>query len=156
MLTIKNNTALWVWTAQHCCLLLLHIRLIQSITALLGSHVRCSTVALKCSQQKRGPETPSVKGRIWVRRLQIFCIFVLLLVFQVLSSTAEDFFSPILTQISQDMGLPPRFAGGELEHSCSDSFLAALLGQYSHTIKLFAQKEMYVSLLNGTTCSSRV
>ena len=43
---------------------------------------------------------------------QVFCGFVLLLVFRVLGSTAEDFFSPILTQISQDMGLPPRFAGG--------------------------------------------
>ena len=38
----------------------------------------------------------------------------LLLLFRVLSSTAENFFSPILTQLSQEMGLPPRFAGGVL------------------------------------------
>lgn len=36
----------------------------------------------------------------------------LLLLFRTLGSTAENFFSPILTQISQEMGLPPRFAGG--------------------------------------------
>ena len=36
----------------------------------------------------------------------------LLLLFRVLGSTAENFFSPILTQLSQEMGLPPRFAGG--------------------------------------------
>lgn len=38
----------------------------------------------------------------------------LFLLFRVLSSTAENFFSPILTQLSQEMGLPPRFAGGVL------------------------------------------
>ena len=36
----------------------------------------------------------------------------LLLLFRVLGSTAENFFSPILTQLSQEIGLPPRFAGG--------------------------------------------
>ena len=41
-------------------------------------------------------------------------MLLLLLLFRILSSTAEDFFSPILTQLSQELGLPPRFAGGEL------------------------------------------
>lgn len=44
--------------------------------------------------------------------LQLACIFALLLLFRVLGSTAEDFFSPILTQLSQELGLPPRLAGG--------------------------------------------
>ena len=35
-----------------------------------------------------------------------------LLVFRLLSTTAEEFFSPILTQISQDFYFPPRLAGG--------------------------------------------
>ncbi len=39
--------------------------------------------------------------------------FVAVLIFRLLGSTADSFFSPILTQISQDLGLPPRFAGGE-------------------------------------------
>ena len=37
---------------------------------------------------------------------------LLVLLFRMLSSTAEDFFSPLLTQLSQELGLPPRFAGG--------------------------------------------
>ena len=36
-----------------------------------------------------------------------------LLVFRLLSTTAEEFFSPILTQISQDFYFPPRLAGGQ-------------------------------------------
>ncbi|KAK9821207.1 hypothetical protein WJX74_010576 [Apatococcus lobatus] len=39
------------------------------------------------------------------------CLFWLLLLFCILGSTSEEFFSPILSQISQEMGLPPRFAG---------------------------------------------
>lgn len=39
-------------------------------------------------------------------------LILLVLLFRVLSSTAEDFFSPILTQLSQELGLPPRFAAG--------------------------------------------
>ncbi|DBA91716.1 TPA: hypothetical protein ACH3X1_003312 [Trebouxia sp. C0004] len=44
--------------------------------------------------------------------LQVACVFILLLLFRVLGSTAENFFSPILTQLSQELGLPPRLAGG--------------------------------------------
>lgn len=36
-----------------------------------------------------------------------------LLLFRMLSTTAEEFFSPILTQISQEFYFPPRLAGGE-------------------------------------------
>ena len=43
---------------------------------------------------------------------QVSVVLWLFLLFRVLSSTAENFFSPILTQLSQEMGLPPRFAGG--------------------------------------------
>ena len=43
---------------------------------------------------------------------QVACVLWLLLLFRVLGSTAEDFFSPILTQLAQDLSLPPRLAGG--------------------------------------------
>ena len=52
---------------------------------------------------------------------QVAVVLWLLLLFRVLSSTAENFFSPILTQLSQEMGLPPRFAGGALSHSQASS-----------------------------------
>ena len=51
--------------------------------------------------------------------LQVACVFTLLLLFRVLGSTAENFFSPILTQLSQELGLPPRLAGGVHTHSHS-------------------------------------
>ena len=44
---------------------------------------------------------------------QVACALWLALLFRALGSTAESFFSPILTQLSQEMGLPPRLAGGE-------------------------------------------
>ena len=47
-----------------------------------------------------------------VCNMQVAVVLWLFLLFRVLSSTAENFFSPILTQLSQEMGLPPRFAGG--------------------------------------------
>ena len=40
----------------------------------------------------------------------------LLLLFRVLGSTADTFFSPILGQLSQELGLPPRLAGGAMQH----------------------------------------
>ncbi len=43
---------------------------------------------------------------------QVACVLWLLLLFRVLGSTAEDFFSPILTQLAQELSLPPRLAGG--------------------------------------------
>ena len=55
--------------------------------------------------------------------LQAVCVLWLGLLFRALGSTAEGFFSPILTQLSQEMGLPPRLAGGEPPcsslHACS-------------------------------------
>lgn len=45
--------------------------------------------------------------------LLLLCAVALGLAFRLLATTAEDYFSPILTQLSQEMGLPPRFAGGE-------------------------------------------
>ena len=44
--------------------------------------------------------------------VQAACALWLALLFRALGSTAENFFSPILTQMSQEMGLPPRLAGG--------------------------------------------
>jgi hypothetical protein len=45
--------------------------------------------------------------------VQVLCIFAMALLFRVLSTTAEDYFSPILTQMSKDFYLPPRLAGGK-------------------------------------------
>lgn len=53
-------------------------------------------------------------GTVAAGLLLILCVFLLLLLFRVLGSTAENFFSPILTQLSQELGLPPRLAGGML------------------------------------------
>jgi len=44
--------------------------------------------------------------------MQSACVFGVALLFRVLSTTAEDYFSPILTQMSKDFYLPPRLAGG--------------------------------------------
>jgi len=41
----------------------------------------------------------------------LFMVVELVLLFTLLGSTADSFFSPVLEQISEDMGLPPRFAG---------------------------------------------
>lgn len=46
--------------------------------------------------------------RVWP---QVSCMALLLLLFRVMARTADDFFACILSQISQDMGLPPRLAG---------------------------------------------
>lgn len=53
-------------------------------------------------------------GAVVAGLLLVPCVFLLLLLFRVLGSTAENFFSPILTQLSQELGLPPRLAGGML------------------------------------------
>ncbi|KAL0033740.1 hypothetical protein WJX77_003247 [Trebouxia sp. C0004] len=50
--------------------------------------------------------------------------------------TAENFFSPILTQLSQELGLPPRLAGvtflalGNGAPDISSSIAAVRAGQY--------------------------
>ena len=51
----------------------------------------------------------------------------LLLLFRVLGSTAEDFFSPILTHLAQDLSLPPRLAGGACSMCLRFAVLLALL-----------------------------
>ena len=77
-----------------------------------------------------------------VKGLVQFCLILLLiLLFRVLGSTAvwrpagceakntrfpqlqqEDFFSPTLSQISQELGVPPRLAGGmQITHFCTDT-----------------------------------
>lgn len=47
----------------------------------------------------------------WVLILSPFLTIWLILLFRMLGSTAEDFFSPSLEMFSMKMGLPPRFAG---------------------------------------------
>ncbi len=45
-------------------------------------------------------------------RLQVAAVVWVLLLFRLLSTTAEVFFSPIMTQLAQDFYFPPRLAGG--------------------------------------------
>lgn len=61
-----------------------------------------------------------VAGLPWPLRAAALLLLLaeLVLLFRVLGSTAEDFLSPPLTQLSQEMGLPPRFAGGEPHLPC--------------------------------------
>jgi sodium/potassium/calcium exchanger 6 len=47
----------------------------------------------------------------WCLILSPFLLIWLVLLFRMLGSTAEDFFSPSLEMFSMKMGLPPRFAG---------------------------------------------
>lgn len=47
----------------------------------------------------------------WILILALPLIIWLILLFRMLGSTAEDFFSPSLEMFSMKMGLPPRFAG---------------------------------------------
>ncbi len=49
--------------------------------------------------------------KVWVAILSPFLTIYLILLFRMLGSTAEDFFSPSLEMFSMKMGLPPRFAG---------------------------------------------
>lgn len=41
----------------------------------------------------------------------MLCCALLVLLFRLIATAADDFFSLILSQISQDLGLPPRLAG---------------------------------------------
>ncbi len=59
--------------------------------------------------------------------VQVACFLWLIILFRVLGSTAENFFSPILTQLSQEMGLPPRFAGGKIVALLSSDLLDYVL-----------------------------
>ncbi len=90
-------------------------------------------------------------------------ILWLVLLFRVLSSTAENFFSPILTQLSQEMGLPPRFAGGttplqpDLLHPCSLNCASLLRVWCIHLARVFLGHKKAVenshALSLGSICS---
>ncbi len=54
----------------------------------------------------------SPAGHVWAVGLVCVGFAVLVLLFRVMSTAADDFFSCVLTQLSQDMGLPPRLGGG--------------------------------------------
>ena len=59
------------------------------------------------------PTRPACLPRplVCTRRLQVVCAALLALLFRVIARAADDFFSCILSQISQDLGLPPRLGG---------------------------------------------
>lgn len=66
-------------------------------SGLLGSFMFCNTFNLSLST--------------WCYIVSPFAIIWLIVLFRMLGSTAEDFFSPSLEMFSMKMGLPPRFAG---------------------------------------------
>lgn len=82
--------------------------------------------------------------------LQATCVFTLLLLFRILGSTAENFFSPILTQLSQELGLPPRLAGvtflalGNGAPDISSSIAAVRAGQYKMALGSLLGGGMFV------------
>jgi len=82
---------------------------------------RCEGVALYCDQdgivnwlevyfcdvRKGSPHAVAAKTAVfWVG-----VALLLVMLFLALGSTAEDYFAPVLTQMCEGMGLPPRFAG---------------------------------------------
>ena len=56
-------------------------------------------------------------GNVLAAAALLGALLWLLLLFRVLGSTADSFFSPILGQLSQELGLPPRLAGGAMQHN---------------------------------------
>ncbi|KAK9818988.1 hypothetical protein WJX81_007256 [Elliptochloris bilobata] len=85
-----------------------------------------------------------------VLSFQAACVLWLLLVFRVLGSTAEDFFSPILTQLAQELTLPPRLAGvtllalGNGAPDLSSSIAAVSAGHYELAINALLGGGMFV------------
>jgi len=53
----------------------------------------------------------NISTTVWVSILSPFLSIWLIILFRMLGSTAEEFFSPSLEMFSLKMGLPPRFAG---------------------------------------------
>lgn len=56
----------------------------------------------------------SFSATTWTAILSPFLLFWMVLLFRMLGSTAEEFFSPALEMFSFKLGLPPRFAGVSL------------------------------------------
>jgi len=80
-------------TAERC----LFAQTCNSSQGLFASFVFCSFLSLSTTT--------------WCILLSPFLLLWLILLFAMLGSTAEDFFSPSLEMFSVKMGLPPRFAG---------------------------------------------
>ena len=82
---------------------------------------RCEGVALYCEQdgivnwlevyfcavREGSPQAVAAKTAVFWVGLAL----LLIMLFLALGSTAEDYFAPVLTQMCEGMGLPPRFAG---------------------------------------------
>lgn len=84
---------------------------------------------------------------------QVACTFAMLLLFRVLSTTAEDYFSPILTQMSKDFYLPPRLAGGAGMHATMGraAYLSASHNSYGLQLSDSHKTNMPQSLVDGVS-----
>mmetsp|Transcript_18778 Transcript_18778/g.52303 ORF Transcript_18778/g.52303 Transcript_18778/m.52303 type:complete len:797 (+) Transcript_18778:155-2545(+) len=82
----------------------------------------------------------------------------LYILFQVLGATADNFFSPILTQLSQDLGLPPRFAGvtflalGNGAPDLSSTIVAIQGGDYNLSLGALTGAGMFVGTCVAGAC----
>mmetsp|Transcript_10638 Transcript_10638/g.25223 ORF Transcript_10638/g.25223 Transcript_10638/m.25223 type:complete len:798 (+) Transcript_10638:335-2728(+) len=82
----------------------------------------------------------------------------LYILFQLLGATADNFFSPILTQLSQDLGLPPRFAGvtflalGNGAPDLSSTILAIKSGDYNLSLGALTGAGMFVGTVVAGSC----
>eukprot|EP00873_Tetraselmis_striata_P037792 jgi/Tetstr1/458056/TSEL_044563.t1 len=90
--------------------------------------------------------------------LLVASVMWLLILFQALGATADNFFSPILTQLSQDLGLPPRFAGvtflalGNGAPDLSSTILAITSGDYNLSLGALTGGGMFVSTCVAGAC----
>jgi sodium/potassium/calcium exchanger 6 len=81
------------------CRRLLSGRLLDLCSSAL--HRGCCWLAAQLTPAPLPPALPT----------QVLCTALLLLLFRCISRASDDYFSCILSQISQDLGLPPRLGG---------------------------------------------
>uniref|UniRef100_A0A1D1ZSN3 Sodium/calcium exchanger membrane region domain-containing protein n=1 Tax=Auxenochlorella protothecoides TaxID=3075 RepID=A0A1D1ZSN3_AUXPR len=88
----------------------------QSVRDLPADQDRCAYAETYCETDSLFDYTKAYYCHVyptpWKQGLMITaCVLLLLTLFRVMALAADEFFSVILSQISQDLGLPPRLAG---------------------------------------------
>lgn len=82
--------------------------------------------------------------------LQVACIALLVVLFRIIGRTADEYFTAILSQISQDMGLPPRLGGvtllalGNGAPDLSSTIAAVRSGDYKMALGSLTGASMFV------------